>query len=115
MDPSPDSQESESITDRRSANWDLTNAVRNYSTLIVSQAAASFFSFASVWILTKNIGADGYGATYIVGEVEVVPRSVDPQTIINDIGYEALTLITCGGTWTGTEYTVRIIVRAYRV
>lgn len=61
------------------------------------------------------IGADSYGATYIVGEVEVVPRTVDPQTIINDVGYEALTLITCGGTWTGTEYTDRIIVRAYRV
>ena len=60
-------------------------------------------------------GADGSGATYVVGAVEVVPRTVDPQTIINDVGYEALTLITCGGTWTGTEYTDRIIIRAYRI
>jgi LPXTG-site transpeptidase (sortase) family protein len=60
-------------------------------------------------------GADGSGATYVVGEVEVVPRSVDPQTIINDVGYEALTLITCGGVWNGTEYTQRIIIRAYRI
>ncbi len=60
-------------------------------------------------------GADGTGATYVVGEVEVVPRTVDPQTIINDVGYEALTLITCGGAWDGTEYTERIIVHAYRI
>lgn len=60
-------------------------------------------------------GADGSGATYVVGEVQVVPRTVDPQTIINDVGYEALTLITCGGSWTGTEYTSRIIIRAYRI
>jgi LPXTG-site transpeptidase (sortase) family protein len=60
-------------------------------------------------------GADGSGATYVVAEVEVVPRTVDPQTIINDVGYEALTLITCGGAWTGSEYTDRIIVRAYRI
>ncbi len=59
--------------------------------------------------------ADGDGATYVVGAVEVVPKTVDPQTIINDVGYEALTLITCGGSWTGTEYTDRIIVRAYRI
>ena len=57
----------------------------------------------------------GAGATYVVGAVDVVPRTVDPQTIINDVGYEALTLITCGGSWTGTEYTDRIIIRAYRI
>jgi LPXTG-site transpeptidase (sortase) family protein len=60
-------------------------------------------------------GADGLGATYVVGAVEVVPRTVDPQTIINDVGYEALTLITCGGAWNGTEYADRIIIRAYRI
>lgn len=60
-------------------------------------------------------GADGAGATYVVGAIDVVPRTVDPQTIINDVGYEALTLITCGGVWTGTEYTDRIIIRAYRI
>ncbi|TXG79666.1 MAG: class F sortase [Thermomicrobiales bacterium] len=60
-------------------------------------------------------GEDGAGATYVVGSIEVVPRTVDPQTIINDVGYEALTLITCGGAWTGTEYTDRIIIHAYRV
>ena len=61
------------------------------------------------------LAADGTGATYIVDSTTLVPRTVDPQTVINDIGYEALTLITCGGTWTGTEYTGRIIVRAYRI
>lgn len=61
------------------------------------------------------IGADGSGATYVVASTALVPRTVDPQTIINDVGYEALTLITCGGTWTGTEYTDRVIIRAYRI
>jgi LPXTG-site transpeptidase (sortase) family protein len=61
------------------------------------------------------LGADGSGATYVVNSNTLVPSTVDPQTIITDIGYEALTLITCGGTWTGTEYTGRIIVRAYRI
>lgn len=61
------------------------------------------------------MAADGTGATYVVNSNTLVPRTVDPQTIITDIGYEALTLITCGGTWTGTEYTDRIIVRAYRI
>lgn len=61
------------------------------------------------------LAADGSGATYIVKSTTLVPRTVDPQTIINDVGYEALTLITCGGAWTGAEYTDRIIVRAYRV
>ncbi len=44
------------------------------------------------------LGADGSGATYVVNSNSLVPSTVDPQTIINDIGYEALTLITCGGT-----------------
>ncbi len=61
------------------------------------------------------VGADGSGATYVVNSNTLVPRTVDPQTIINDIGYEALTLITCGGSWTGSEYTDRIIIRAYRI
>lgn len=59
--------------------------------------------------------AEGDGATYVVGEVQVVPRTIDPQLVINDVGYEALTLITCGGVWNGTEYADRIIVRAYRI
>ena len=71
------------------------------------------------WLLPGDkiylTAADGRGATYVVASVEVVPRSVDPQTIINDVGYEALTLITCGGSWTGTEYTERIVVLAYRI
>ncbi|HET9658959.1 MAG TPA: class F sortase [Thermomicrobiales bacterium] len=61
------------------------------------------------------VGADGAGATYVVNSNTLVPRTVDPQSIINDIGYEALTLITCGGAWTGSEYTDRIIIRAYRI
>lgn len=61
------------------------------------------------------LSADGAGATYVVESNFLVPRTVDPQSIIGDIGYESLTLITCGGTWTGTEYTDRIIIRARRI
>jgi LPXTG-site transpeptidase (sortase) family protein len=61
------------------------------------------------------LAADGTGATYVVSEVFVVPKDVNPQTIVDDVGYEALTLITCGGKFDGKEYADRIIVRAYRI
>lgn len=61
------------------------------------------------------LAADGAGATYIVDSNTLVPRTIDPHTIIDDIGFEALTLITCGGTWTGSEYTDRVIIRAHRI
>lgn len=61
------------------------------------------------------LAADGSGATYVVESNVLVPRTIDPKTVIEDIGFEALTLITCGGTWTGTEYTDRIIIQARRI
>lgn len=61
------------------------------------------------------MGANGAGATYLVDTIQLVPSSIDPQVVIGDIGYEGLTLITCGGSWTGTEYTDRIIVHARRI
>ncbi len=61
------------------------------------------------------LAADGTGATYLVESNTLVPRTVDPRPIIEDIGYEAVTLITCGGVWTGSEYTGRIIIRARRI
>jgi len=46
---------------RRSANWDLRNAFGNYFTLVASQAGIAVFSFASVWLATRYLGAEGYG------------------------------------------------------
>lgn len=47
--------------ERRSASWDLRNAFRNYSTLVTAQVAIGIFSFASVWIVTRYLGTEGYG------------------------------------------------------
>ncbi len=61
------------------------------------------------------IGKDGRGATYVVTETWQVDASTDAGAVIGDVGYEALTLITCGGAFTGTEYLSRHIVRAERI
>ncbi len=61
------------------------------------------------------IGKDGRGATYVVTETWQVDANTDAGAVIGDVGYEALTLITCGGAFTGTEYLSRHIVRAERI
>jgi len=48
-------------TDRQSTDWDIKNAPKNYASLVVAQGGTALFSFASVWILTKFVGAEGYG------------------------------------------------------
>lgn len=65
-------------SNRRSANWDLQNATGNYSVLVVSQFSIAFFSFASVWLATRYIGAEGYG-----GVVAVIAASQVAQIFIN--------------------------------
>lgn len=49
------------ISDRRSAGWDLRNAVGNYFSLAASQIGIAVFSFAAVWLATRHLGAAGYG------------------------------------------------------
>lgn len=68
-------------SDRQSAGWDLKNAVRNYSTLVAAQVAVAAFSFASVWLLTQYIGADGYGSV-----VAVIAASQVAQIFVNWTG-----------------------------
>ncbi|CAN5837855.1 hypothetical protein BH20CHL4_BH20CHL4_07430 [soil metagenome] len=60
-------------------------------------------------------GADGAGATYVVNIGWLVDAGIDAGELISDTGYEALTLITCGGTWKGKEYSSRYVIRAERI
>lgn len=65
-------------SDRRSAAWDVQNAVRNYATLIAAQGASAFFSFASVWLATRYLGAEGYGSV-----VTLIAASFILQLFVN--------------------------------
>ncbi|MEZ5422430.1 MAG: oligosaccharide flippase family protein [Pyrinomonadaceae bacterium] len=48
--------------ERQTADWDIRNAPKNYVSLVAAHVATAFFSFASVWLLTRKIGSEGYGA-----------------------------------------------------
>lgn len=71
-------EENSDKNERQGANWDLSNAVRNYSTLVAAQVAVAFFSFASVWLATRNLGTEGYG-----GIVAVIAASQVAQIFVN--------------------------------
>ena len=64
--------------ERQSASWDLRNSIRNYSTLVITQFAVAFFSFASVTLCTRKLGAEGYG-----GIVAVIAASSVAQIFVN--------------------------------
>jgi O-antigen/teichoic acid export membrane protein len=59
----------------------LSNAVRNYSTLVAAQAAVALFSFASVWLVTRHLGTEGYG-----GVVAVIAASQVVQIFVSWTG-----------------------------
>lgn len=63
---------------RRSATWDIGNAPRNYLSLVLSQAGSVFFAFASVWLITKVLGAEGYGGVFAI-----IAASQVAQVLIN--------------------------------
>jgi O-antigen/teichoic acid export membrane protein len=46
---------------RRSAAWDIGAGPRNYVTLVVTQAANSLSALMTIWLLTRLLGANGYG------------------------------------------------------
>lgn len=82
MNPDPvDVQIPIAVSERQTAGWDLRNAARNYSTLVGAQVAVAFFSFASVWLVTKYLGTDGYG-----GVVAVIAASQIAQIFVNWTG-----------------------------
>jgi O-antigen/teichoic acid export membrane protein len=46
---------------RQDAGWDLLQAPKNYLALLSAQLTGSLLSFASVWLVTRYLGAGGYG------------------------------------------------------
>lgn len=64
--------------ERQSANWDIGNAPRNYLSLVLSQGGSVFFAFASVWLITKVIGAEGYGGVFAI-----IAASQVAQVLVN--------------------------------
>lgn len=66
------------LTERRSAAWDLKNAPKNYLSLVLAQFCGAFFAFASVWLISKKIGSEGYG-----GVVAVIAASQVAQIFVN--------------------------------
>lgn len=67
-----------SFSDRRDSGWDIKNAVGNYASLVVAHGATATFSFASVWLITKYLGSEGYG-----GVIAFVAASQLVQIFIN--------------------------------
>lgn len=65
-------------SERQSASWDIKNAPKNYTSLVLAQGGTAFFSFASVWLITKTIGSEGYG-----GIVAVIAASQFVQIFVN--------------------------------
>ena len=61
------------------------------------------------------ISADGTAATYQVSLSWLVDADIDAGLLVEDTGFEALTLITCGGTFNGAAYDSRQIIRASRI
>lgn len=55
------SPEADKHSERQKADWDVSNAPKNYAALVIAQVATAAFSFASVWLLTHYVGAEGYG------------------------------------------------------
>jgi len=64
--------------ERQSANWDIQNAPKNYVSLVLTQAGSAFFAFASVWLITKTLGSEGYG-----GIIAIIAASQVAQVLVN--------------------------------
>lgn len=46
---------------RRSVDWDIKNAGKNYVSLIIAQGFLAIFSFGCVWIIARYLGVEPYG------------------------------------------------------
>lgn len=77
----PEYDVAQASSERQAVGWDLKNAFRNYSTLVVAQIAVAFFSFASVKLVTWSIGFEGYG-----GVIAVIAASQVAQMFVNWTG-----------------------------
>ncbi len=70
-----------STSERQSSEWDIRNAPRNYISLAIFQGVSALFSFASVWVITRYLGSEGYG-----GIVAVIAASQVAQIFVNWTG-----------------------------
>lgn len=78
---------------------------------VVFANLASITEGATVYVTTP----DGTGATYVVNAIRSVPWDYPAQEIVDPTGTQSITLITCTGTFTGSQYDQRLIVRADRI
>jgi sortase A len=65
----------------------------------------------AIYLLDRH----GAGFVYRVTKSRVVPADTNAQEIIGDTGVEAVTLVTCTGSFNGREYESRRVVVAERV
>lgn len=72
-------------TERRSASWDIKNAPKNYFSLLITQFGSAFFAFATVWLISKKIGSEGYG-----GVVAIIAASQVAQILVNWTSYSVI-------------------------
>ncbi len=86
--PISESSSGSSASERRTAGWDLRNAIRNYSSLVVAQVTVALFSFASVWLVTRYLGTEGYG-----GVVAVIAAS---QVVLIFVNWTGVSLTRFG-------------------
>ena len=56
----------------------MRNAPRNYISLVLTQGASAFFAFASVWLITRTLGSEGYG-----GVAAIIAASQLAQVLVN--------------------------------
>lgn len=69
---------SEPNSARQRSSWDISNAPRNYLSLVVYQVLSAAFSFATVWLITRHLGSEGYG-----GIVAIIAASQVAQVFVN--------------------------------
>jgi O-antigen/teichoic acid export membrane protein len=74
--------------ERRSSAWDIQNAPKNYASLVLAQGGSALFAFASVWLLTRSLGSEGYGSV-----VAVIAASQVVQVLVN---WTALAVVKFG-------------------
>lgn len=65
-------------SERQSSDWDVKNAPKNYISMAFSQGGSVVFAFASVWLLTRVLGSDGYGTV-----VAIIAASQVAQVLVN--------------------------------
>lgn len=74
-------------SERRSSDWDIRNAPRNYISLVIFQGGSALFSFGAVWLIARHLGSEGYG-----GIVAIIAASQIAQVFVNWTGVAVVRL-----------------------